>query len=436
MKFYNIILNNPKQLLSFLFFAFFAINSQAQNLSNSPYSRIGIGDLQTIQTPRNVAMGGLSVGLTGTSNLSVKNPASYLNLDSLWVTFEVSLQATYSRLHEKQPNSELVSANTNSVSLGQISLAFPITPWLKSSFGLTPTSNMSYHVVREIPDMDSIPRIGKYELHHYGEGGFSQVFLGFAVGTSRISVGANANYQFGSFTRTAELAFKDTVLIAPSGTRQNNYIEAGGFSWDLGLQYRHPLPNGYQLGFGFTYTPKSNLNASRNLQKLSIGLYSVDTISAGDTEKGTLRMPDRYALGLSFEKLNRWVVAVEYSAVNFKNYREFSQSDANLSKAHTFRAGMELKGRRLDNDFLNRLSYRLGYNYGTNYIIFDDREIKQFGVSFGVGVPIRRSLTRVDFAVEIGRKGRVDAGQIQENYGRIVIGLSAFDRWFIRGKFD
>ncbi|MDR0438273.1 MAG: outer membrane protein transport protein [Bacteroidales bacterium] len=386
--------------------------------------------------PRNVAMGGLSVGLTGTSNLSVKNPASYLNLDSLRVMFEVSLQATYSRLHEKQLNSELISANTNSVSLGQISFAFPITSWLKSSFGLVPTSNMSYHVLREIPDPDSIPKIGKYELHHYGNGGFSQVFLGLAAGTSRVSVGANANYQFGSFTRTAELAFRDTVLTAPSGTRQNNYIEAAGFSWDLGLQYRHPLNNSYQLGFGFTYTPKSNLNASRNRQILSVGNHIPDTISGGDTEKGTLQMPDRYAFGLSFERLNRWVIAAEYSAVNFKNYREFSERDPNLSNAYTFRAGMELKGRRLDNDFLNRLTYRVGYHYGTNYIIFDDREIKQFGVSFGVGVPIRRSFTRVDFAVEIGRKGRVDAGQIQENYGRIVIGLSAFDRWFMRPKFD
>ena len=95
MKSYNITLNNLKQSFSLLFLVFFVIELQAQNASNSPYSRFGIGNLQTIQTPRNTAMGGLSVGLTSGLDLSSKNPASYLNLDSSTVVFEVSFQMTY-----------------------------------------------------------------------------------------------------------------------------------------------------------------------------------------------------------------------------------------------------------------------------------------------------------------------------------------------------
>jgi len=434
MKFYNIISNNLKQPLFLLFFVFFAINSQAQNVSNSPYSRFGVGDLQVIQTPRHMAMGGMSVGLVSVSDLSTKNPASYINLDSLAVTFDVSLQATFSRLQEKQLNSEIISANTNSASLGQISFAFPITSWLKPCVGLAPSSNMSYDVIREI---FTDPRLGN-ELHNYsGRGGFSQAFLGLAIGTSRISVGVNANYQFGSFVRSSELMFVDTVLRAPSSTLRSREFEAAGFHFDLGVQYRQPLRNNYQLGFGFTYTPKYSLNATRALQVFSVFSQTFkDPIYIGDPEKGTIDMPDMYTIGLSFEKLNRWVIGAEYSAVNFKNYREFSQSDPDLSNAHTIRAGLELKGRRMDNDFFNRLSYRFGYHHGTNYVFFHDSEINQYGFTFGLGMPIRRSLSRVDFAVEIGRRGRLDAGQIQENYGRIVIGISAFDRWFIRGKFD
>ncbi|MDR1950712.1 MAG: hypothetical protein LBP96_00600 [Bacteroidales bacterium] len=440
MKFYNITSTNLKQPLLPLFLVFCASIFQAQNASLSPYSRFGIGDLQAIQTPRNAAMGGLSVGLIGTSSLSTKNPASYMNLGKDTVVFDVSLQGVFSRLQEKQLTSEIVSARTNSASLGQISLAIPITSWVKTCFGLTPNSNMSYNVSRIF---SGNPNIGTYILRNYGHGGTNQVFLGLAVGTDRVAVGANANYQFGSFVRSVQVNFiadndsTPPVLPYPTTTVSDRYLEAAGLFWDLGFQYRQPLSNRYQLGFGFTYTPAYKLNATQSLWDYAmITDLMRDTITHGIPEDGKLKMPSKYAVGLSFEKLNRWVIGAEYSMIDFTKYQEFSKTDPNLSKAYTFRTGMELKGQRMDNDFFNRLSYRFGCHYGTNYIIFQNSEIKQFGFNFGVGMPIRRTLSRIDFAVEFGRKGSVNAGQIQENYGRVIIGISAFDRWFVRGKFD
>jgi hypothetical protein len=379
-------------------------------------------------------MGGLSVGLVEISSLTSKNPASYMNLDSLMVNFQVSMLATYSKLQEKQQGQE-VSMNTNSASLGQISFAFPITSYLKSSFGLTPLSDMGYNVVRE---RDGGPNVGRYILNNHGNGGLNQVFLGLATGTKQLSVGANFNYQFGTFSRYAETIFADSILLIPRTTELHRYLDATGFFVDLGLQYKQPISNRYQLGFGFAFTPKYNLNASRSILELSTihGVGSVDTTFSSDAEKGTLKMPDKYTFGLSFERLNRWVVGVEFTMVNFNNYAEFGYRDSDLSNAHTFRTGLEFKGRRLDNNLLNRMSYRFGYHYGTNYVAFHDSKLNQYGVSFGLGMPIRRSLSRIDLAVEFGRKGNMNNGQIQENYGRIVLGISAFDRWFVRGKFD
>lgn len=367
-----------------------------------------------------------------------------MNLDSLMVNFEVAMYAIYSELQEKQPDLEVLSANTNSASLGQISFAFPITSWLKSSFGLTPRTNMSYDVIRE--DTTDYANVGRRILNNYGYGGLNQVFLGIAAGTnvgkSQFSVGANMNYQFGTFTRNSQLIFSDTILMNPvPRTELKKYIEASGFFVELGFQYKQPISNQYQLGFGFTYTPKYKLDATQKsniLRTLPDYNNIMDSLYENDTKKGTLQIPDRYTFGLSFERLNRWVVGVEYSMINFENYREFGRKDPDLSNAFTFRAGMELIGRRLDNNFMNRLSYRFGYHYSTNYVDlnYQDSKLTQYGVSFGFGMPIRRSQSRMDFAVEIGRKGNMNNGQIQENYGRIVVGISAFERWFVRGKFD
>jgi hypothetical protein len=442
MKFYTITSYSVKRSLIVLFAVFLTGVFQAQSLISSPYSGLGVGTLQDIQAPRNTAMGGLSVGLTGVSDISSKNPASYMNLDSILnVNFQVSMFLVNSTLREKT-DGKTQRAKTNTASLGQVSLAFPITNWLKSSFGLTPNSNMSYEVTREY--IKDTFNIGKEKLRNYGHGGLNQVFVGFATGTNRISVGVNVNYQIGSFARNIDLSFLDDTLVQlPRTTERHRYLEASGFFFDFGIQYTQPISNQYQFGLGLSYTPKYTLNAMRNSIDATTtrDLYNspVDITRLGISEKGTLQMPDKYAFGLSLSKQNRWVFGAEYSVVNFKNYREFKHQDTNLSNAQTFRAGLELMGRRMDNNFFNRLSYRLGYHYGTDYVAFQNSQLKQYGVSFGFGIPTRAPQGRfamLDFTIEIGQKGNMNNGQIQENYGRFTIGISAFDRWFTRGRFD
>jgi len=446
MKFYSITSRNLKHLLTLLFTVFLTGIFQAQNHSISPYSRFGVGDIQPIQTPRNVAMGGLSVGLVSPLDLTVQNPASFMNLDSLMVNFEVTLQGIHSRL-QQTINGETASANTSRASLGQISFAFPITNWLRSGFGLTPGTNMSYRVSRQVEVEDTLVGRGIFNQLYEGDGGLNQIFFGIALGTDRIAVGANLSYQFGSFDRNAYMFFTDTFSLLPTTTTERlSEVNASGFFLDFGLQYRQPLSDRYQLGFGFTFRPRYSLNADRSLVLLSTNRQFgiIDTIPTEALADGTLQMPEMLRAGLSLERLGRWVVAAEYSFVDFSNYREFGHRDPNLSASQMFRMGMEFKGRRFDNSFMNRLSYRFGFHHGTSYVAFHEQQLIQQGISFGFGIPIvaRRGgfttgFAKLDFAVEFGRKGNLNTpGQIQENYGRIVIGISAFDRWFMRGRFD
>ena len=455
MRFYSITSKKLKTLLIFLLVTVLANVFQAQNHAISPYSRFGVGDFQPIQTPRNVAMGGVSVGLTSPLSITSRNPATLRNLDSLMVNFEVTMHSIMSRLQENVSINGVdttLSARSNRASLGQISFAFPITNWLGAGFGLTPATNMNYNVSREFGQSDTV--IGRRILNHQGNGGLNQVFFGVGIGTDRISVGANFNYQFGMFTRNTFLHFVDTFLVipAPGGagwinaattTENLTEVSVGGFFVDLGLQFRQPLNDRFALGLGLTYRPRYNLNATRNFTLRSnpgIGAEHIDIIAA-DTLDGRIQMPDMFTVGLSLERLGRWVIAGEYSFVDFSNYREFGRPDPNLGLSQTFRMGMEFMGQPLHSNFMNRLSYRFGAHHGTSYVAFHNNAITQQGITLGFGMPIARrgfggGFARLDVAVEFGRKGNLNDGQIQENYARIVVGLSAFERWFVRGRFD
>jgi len=451
MKFYSITSRDLKTLLIFLLVTVLAGSLQAQNHAISPYSRFGVGDLQPIQTPRNVAMGGVSVGLSSPLSVTSRNPATLRNLDSLMVNFEVTMHSVMSRLQENQNINGVdttLSARSNRASLGQISFAFPITNWLGAGFGLTPATNMNYNVSREFGHGDTI--LGMRILNHQGNGGLNQVFFGVGIGTDRISVGANFNYQFGMFTRNTfmslfnYLILGDTVQvqILTATTENLTEVSVGGFFVDLGLQFRQPLSDRFALGLGLTYRPRYSINATRDfVLRSNSGGGVLDTIASEFGADGSIRMPDMFTVGLSLERLGRWVIAGEYSFVNFSSYREFERPDPNLGLSQTFRIGMEFMGQPLHSNFMNRLSYRFGAHHGTSYVAFHNNAITQQGISVGLGMPIARrgfggGFARLDVAVEFGRKGSLNDGQIQENYARIVVGLSAFERWFQRGRFD
>ena len=42
--------------------------------------------------------------------------------------------------------------------------------------------------------------------------------------------------------------------------------------------------------------------------------------------------------------------------------------------------------------FLKRLEYRIGAHMGDNYLIINGEQIKEYGASIGLGLPMRRTL--------------------------------------------
>ena len=82
------------KIILFLFFSFLQLN--AQNLTSSPYSRYGMGELQAPGFVQNFSMGGLGISLQNDSatpfNINITNPASFASIKI--TTFEAGLFST------------------------------------------------------------------------------------------------------------------------------------------------------------------------------------------------------------------------------------------------------------------------------------------------------------------------------------------------------
>jgi hypothetical protein len=87
------------------------------------------------------------------------------------------------------------------------------------------------------------------------------------------------------------------------------------------------------------------------------------------------------------------------------------------------------------------VEYRAGFIYEDTYLNVGDVNIKKYAFTFGFGIPlphdrVSTAFYKVNFSAEVGKRGTMENGLIQENYVSLHLGFTLNDRWFQRFKFD
>lgn len=254
----------------FLFgFAEISAQNPAVLSTISPYSRFGLGDFQMNGGLINAGMGGGGIGLRNDSLIpqfvNLLNPAS-LTSHPL-IAYEISLSSNTTKLQTSTQ-----TGTFNRTTLGNFSLAVPVTKWWGAGFGLVPYSAVGYNVA----STDEPAGIGPVTYKYEGSGGVNQVFLsnGFRpfagaprhyllsekydrlrqigdttrirkqikarTNLSNISVGVNTNWLFGSLTNIRRDVFPDTAYTFNTKITKRTVFRDVYMSY--GIQYTFRLP--------------------------------------------------------------------------------------------------------------------------------------------------------------------------------------------------
>lgn len=235
----------------------------------SPYSRFGLGDFQMNGGLLNTTMGGGGIGLRNDSLIpqyvNLLNPAS-LTAHPL-TCYEVSLSSNTTRM---QTSTE--SGTFNRTTLGNFSLAFPVTKWWGAGFGLVPYTAVGYNIASEQSPAGIGPVTYKYE----GAGGvnqamFSNGFRPFAgaprhyllsekyerlrqlgdtsrmrrqlrcrTNLSNISFGVSTSWLFGSLTNIRRDVFPDSTYTFNTKITKRTMFRDVYMSY--GVQYSFRIP--------------------------------------------------------------------------------------------------------------------------------------------------------------------------------------------------
>ena len=422
--------NKAFVLVAFLMFPALLF-AQFNNNTSSPYSRYGLGELHPYSFGRSTAMGGASIASRNNQQINLANPASYDAIDSLGFMFEFAIDGKTSKF-----SNDVGNATASDINFQYFAMNFQLSNRMGASLGLVPFTDVGYNVtVNEV-----IENTGPVTTTYYGAGTISNFFLGFAIQPFKfLSVGSNLNYFFGMLNRNAEVVFSGASDFYQ--VQEYTSLRVADFSFDFGAQATIPLKNKNEIVLGviFENNPKYNAFYSDITQKnLSSGdAIDQDTLYYTEEEKGVIEFPFTYGFGISYVKENSLEINADYYHQSWSDSKFLGTKSVYLTDLDKFAVGAEwIPDKFSIKSFSSRVAYRLGFKYEQTYLMFNNRQINDFGITFGVGLPVYRSKSTINVAAEFGKKGTTDDNLVLEDYFRLNLMVNLYDLWFIKRRFD
>jgi hypothetical protein len=406
------------KLSLFLIISLLTVSSiSAQKNTFLPYSRYGLGEIVHHGFTTNLGMGGTNTALRIPNQINYLNPASYTIQDTNSFIFDVGLKGSSNYMKTEQ-------ANTNKKTLGfdYLAISFPVTTWWNSSLGIVPYSQVGYELRTDI-NYDYGTRMNEYE----GYGGLRKFYIGNAFEPFKnFSIGFNYSYLFGSINYDSFMGWStDTSNVSPYNIKReiDKFMNASQFS--AGLQYTINFSENTQLTIGGSYETSINFDYKENT--LSTNL--LDTITS--QTKKDYNFPMNYSAGLALSTPKLFWGA-DFTYTNWASLEDFE----NLEDSYSFQTGIQYTpDKNALRNYFKRINYRLGAYYKNGYLRFNEKNINDYGITFGFGLPLKYNKTKFNLAVLLGRKGTTQNNLIENNYAIINFGVTFYDFWFIQRKY-
>lgn len=462
-----------KQLIVLLFM----LNSMStmvfgQLLTQSPYSRFGLGDIHFQGFADQQAMGQTGVAFRNPLSYSILNPASYSALTK--TNFKFGVNSYFGTLAQNDRATGITQKlATNGAALNYFTLGFQLNKKKNWGvvFGATPYSSIGY-TIRYQRDSAS----GNFSDVLTGRGEVSRFFVGTGKSFGQhFSVGFQASFLHGQANYSRAIEYANTLPDKNYRESSEDYMR--GFMFEGGAQYytnqriiksnrfydstrqtfitnkdtsylRHQFGATYRLGGSLrndrTFFARTYVRSGNNE-------LVMDTIMIDPSQNGRTTLPSSLSFGYSLVQADgKWRLAVDYA---LHNWSEFKSPFETQNLRNAWQAGIGF-AYRPSTDFFNdkklfllKTEYRMGFRYGESFLNVHSEPITDLGISFGLGVPLRTRtvneefkyetvFSSLDVSVEYHRKGTLENNLIQEDYWRFVLGVSLNDKWFNKRKIE
>jgi hypothetical protein len=274
-----------------------------------------------------------------------------------------------------------------------------------------------------------------------GDGGVSKLSISNGVRIGKeLYVGLEMGFLFGAVNRNVGTQnLSDGQYYKVQLENQTHYSD---FTFKAGAAWRKVLKDDVVLNAGATLDLSPSLNSTVLKRFVTYDLGGLNVINSDTLAKSqafTQQLPVSSRVGISVERLAHWMFGVDYVRT------DWSKVDNNLGRSAVLPVSQQLSiGAEYTPDFesisnfFKRVTYRVGVTQTTTPYDFvgNGKYAKDQSISFGAALPLRNFLNYINVSYQIGKRGALADNMLEEQYHRVVIGLTLGDIWFRKVKID
>jgi len=408
-----------------IFLVCVCVNSFSQN-NASPYSIIGIGDIQQSYFDRSGGMGNTGISLSSTRYMFHANPASYAKLDDHY--FSMELAARYKSITYSGTGVSITNNKSSDISIEKLAFAHKLKNWWAVSIGLMPysTSNYNFSGKKNVQGTN-ISTDADYE----GTGGLNQVYIANAFNVAKnFRAGLQTTVLFGNFTQK-EILYTDALGITNSPITTTSKIYMSKILLKGGLQYDAKLNKNWVLSLGAVASQKTTFNATYDISVSN----ETGTLDSTETYKSNyFTLPAIYGTGIAFTNKNKLTFTADYqrqlwSDLNYKGFNYQLVNSDRISAGFEYSKKVPYLGAIIETYYL-----QTGVYYSNSYLKTYNQQLNDYGISFGAGFNSKRSQFGYQLNLQIGKRGTTANNLIKENYMQAGVTLTYRDFWFTNVK--
>ncbi|MEI6184209.1 MAG: hypothetical protein WCP65_01685 [Bacteroidota bacterium] len=404
---------------------------KAQN-NNSPYSIIGIGDIENSYFDRTAGMANTGVALWSKRNLLHNNPASYVRLEDdplkIRTGFNIEVGMRYNAVtYAGTPITNASDNQSSDLQFKKIAFAIKLKPKWALSMGLLPFSSNNYSFLQsqQIVGGDVVP------TYIQGSGNTSQLYMAnsFAI-NKHLSFGIHTAIIFGQFNKIESISSpnqSDSVL-----TTNGNYSVHTPYV-KFGFQYNTDINSKLNVAIGSTMALKAKLSGINDQT-----VYNGNAIiKSSETDVDNyFTIPVCYNTGIAATYNQKFTLASDYS---YQPWGDLTVTGLGYRLVNSQRFSI---GGQYSNTVVNvnktvskEYFFQGGFYYTNSYLQINGKQINDVGGSIGVGY--NSSSFGMSAALLVGSRGTTTMNLVKENYTQFSVTLSYRDFWITaKRKYD
>lgn len=398
----------------------------------------GYGVIGDRATSMQRQMGSIGYAMQSGRQINVMNPASYAAIDSLTFLFDMGADLSFLWSRESNESGRTLKHNEIGGGLDYLTMQFPIGKHMGGSIGMLPYTNVGYAFGNEIQH-------GAVE--NSGRGGINMAYIGFAGNFKGASLGFNISYNFGSIV--------NDFYAMPSNSGQSlteRVMEVRDWDIVLGAQYMFRLSKENSFTVGVTYSPRKSMHGRAWVTTQELQAESAPDTIGSLRLKGNYDAPHSVGFGVSYKhtRASRW--SAEFD-VTFQQWSKakyaaipFDVDKIGIGQGNTVAfEGMKFANRwryaaggewvpKLRGNYAERMAYRIGAYYCEDYLKIGTNQVKEYGITCGVGLHTPQDKTMINVGFEWKNRRGYPNAMITENYFNITIGVNFNELWFWQRK--